>query len=141
MNSFKPEGFQCITPYLTLRNLAEFVDFAEKGLGAIVLSKVDHEGTVHHAEFQFGDSMVMAGEAKDETSVAPAMLYFYVPDCDAAHKKALNAGASSILEPQDQVYGDRNGAVKDRWGNQWWFATHKEKVSEEEIAKRMEQSQ
>ena len=33
-------------------------------------------------------------------------------------------------------YGDRNAGVKDSFGNQWWFATHIEDVSDAEIAKR-----
>ena len=127
MSDFKPAGFQCITPYLTLNNLADFVKFAETGLGAQLLSKMEDNGEVQHAELKFNDSMVMAGQSKDSNSTIPAMLYFYVKDCDAAYKVALDAGASSIMEPKDQVYGDRNAAVKDNWGNQWWFATHKEK--------------
>jgi len=47
----------------------------------------------------------------------------YVEDCDAMYKRALSAGAKSILEPKDQPYGDRQGAVEDEWGNQWFVST------------------
>ncbi len=139
MNNFKAEGFQAITPYLTLKNLKDFIDFAEKGLGAKTVSKMDQgDGTIVHAELKFDDSNVMAGEAPNESF--PAMLYFYVKDCDKSYSKAIEAGASSLMEPKDQPYGDRNAAVKDKWGNQWWFATHKETVSNEEIMKKMKNS-
>ena len=36
----------------------------------------------------------------------------------------------------DQFYGDRGGAFEDPFGHVWYFATHKEDVSSEEIARR-----
>jgi PhnB protein len=38
---------------------------------------------------------------------------------------------------QDQFYGDRSGSVVDPFGYHWWFSTHKEDVSPEEMKKRM----
>ncbi len=64
------------------------------------------------------------------------MIYLYVEDTDAAYQRALKAGATSVMEPADQFYGDRNGAVKDASGNEWWIATHVEDVSPEEMEKR-----
>ena len=34
-----------------------------------------------------------------------------------------------MSEPDDQRYGDRNGAVKDAFGNQWYIPTHIKDVS------------
>jgi len=53
----------------------------------------------------------------------PAQFYLYVPDADAAYRRALEAGAVSVTEPADQPYGDRNAGVKDVFGNQWFVAT------------------
>jgi hypothetical protein len=50
--------------------------------------------------------------------------------------RALQAGATSLMEPTDQFYGDRSAGVQDQVGNQWWIATHQEDVPPEEIAKR-----
>lgn len=66
----------------------------------------------------------------------PTMFYMYVPDCDAMYKKALKAGAESIRLPADQFYGDRSGAVRDKAGNQWFFATPKRRPSSAELKKR-----
>ncbi|MBI4484106.1 MAG: VOC family protein, partial [Acidobacteria bacterium] len=62
----------------------------------------------------------------------------YVNDTDAVYRRALRAGATSMMEPADQFYGDRNAGVKDPFGNHWWIATHKEDVPREELAKRAE---
>ena len=69
----------------------------------------------------------------------PTMLYMYVEDVDAVYKKAMEAGGKSVMEPIDQFYGDRSGAVEDMAGNQWWIATRKENVSSEELMRRSAQ--
>src|SRR5206468_1707240 len=62
--------------------------------------------------------------------------HLYVDDVDAAYDRALQAGGESLREPQDQFYGDRSAGIKDRFGNQWWLATHVEDVSMEEMQRR-----
>jgi uncharacterized glyoxalase superfamily protein PhnB len=64
------------------------------------------------------------GEAQGPYQPMPTMFYLYVPNCDELYRRALAAGATSISEPKDQPYGDRSGAVKDVFGNQWYIATH-----------------
>ena len=41
----------------------------------------------------------------------PCALLLYVQDADAVYKRALQAGATSVMEPADQFYGDRQGGV------------------------------
>jgi PhnB protein len=43
------------------------------------------------------------------------------------------------MPPQDMFYGDRHGGVRDSNGNEWWFATHIEDVSPEEMNRRHEE--
>lgn len=95
------------------------------------------DGTIVHAEVIVGDSVIMMGQARKKSDVTKAMLYVYVKNTDVTYKRALKAGASSILKPVNQFYGDRNAGVKDTFGNQWWIATHVEDVSQEEMIKRM----
>jgi PhnB protein len=86
--------------------------------------------------------MVLIGQAaKDQPAekLMPAMLYMYVEDVDAVYRKAIGAGGESILEPRDQFYGDRVGAVRDLTGNQWWIASQKEEMSPEEMTRRAAQ--
>jgi PhnB protein len=42
---------------------------------------------------------------------------------DAAFRRAIAAGATSIGEPADRPYGERAGFVRDTFGNQWYIAT------------------
>ena len=89
-----------------------------------------------HAQVKIGDSPVMMGEVWGEFPAKTAALYLYVPDTDALYKRALAAGAVSILEPMDMFYGDRNGGVRDFAGNEWCFATHIEDVPPAELERR-----
>ena len=134
-----PDGFHTLTPYLIVEGVPKLINFLEKAFDA----KVKHcskrpDGTIMHAEVQIGNSIAMMGEASDQWKALPCALYMYVVDADATYKRALEAGATSLMEPADQFYGDRNGGVKDPVGNLWWIGTHKEDVSPEEIARRAE---
>jgi PhnB protein len=89
-----------------------------------------------HAELRIGDSVVMLADAAGDFKPLPCALYLYVPDADATYRRALEAGATSVMEPANQFYGDRNAGVKDPTGNQWWIGTHVEDVPPEEMARR-----
>jgi PhnB protein len=80
---------------------------------------------------------MLADEAPERTR--PGMLHVYVEDCDATYARALEAGAESLMEPSDQFYGDRMAGVQDLAGNQWFFATRVEDLSDEEMVRRAEQ--
>jgi uncharacterized glyoxalase superfamily protein PhnB len=67
-----------------------------------------------------GTSLEM-GEAHGEAQPMPPVLYTYVEDVDAAHERAVKAGAASVQSPTDQPYGDRTAWLKDAWGNVWYL--------------------
>lgn len=132
-----PDGYHTVTPYLVVDDASAILSFIERAFGGTVRSRyLSPDGRVMHAEAQIGDSRVMLGEASGEWPGMPAMLHLYVEDVDAVYRQALEAGATSVREPQDMFYGDRSGGVRDAAGNQWWLATHVEDVSAEEMARR-----
>jgi uncharacterized glyoxalase superfamily protein PhnB len=89
-----------------------------------------------HATLRIGDSMVMIAQATEPAHAMPASLYLYLPNVDATYQLAIKAGATSVMEPADQFYGDRCGGVKDSAGNQWFLATHIEDVQVGELKRR-----
>jgi PhnB protein len=134
-----PDGYHAVTPYLVVQGAAKLIDFLKQAFDAQETFRMPMpDGTIMHAEVKIGDSMMMMGEASEQWKPMPAALYLYVTDADAVYKRALQAGATSIMEPADQFYGDRHGGVKDPSGNMWWIATHKEDVAPEELKKRAE---
>ena len=68
------------------------------------------------------------------------MLYMYVADVDSLYRQAALAGGKSIMEPVNQFYGDRSGAIEDPSGNQWWIASHIEDMSDAELVERGKKS-
>lgn len=62
-----------------------------------------------------------------------------VKDVDTVYQRALAVGATSVMEPADQFYGDQGASVTDKFGNNWWIATHVEDVSAEETMRRMKE--
>jgi len=132
-----PDGYQAVIPYLIVDNAAGLVDFIRDGLGGEVMMQMTNpDGSIGHTEIRVEGCVVMLSQAHGDYPAMPCMLYVYVPDVDATYRRAIGAGATSVREPRDEFYGDRSGGVRDLCGNQWWFGTHKEKVSMEELERR-----
>jgi PhnB protein len=135
--NYIPEGYHTVTPYLVVSGVADLLTFLKEAFDAEQREYLTSpDGGIMHAEVKIGDSVVMMGETSNESEAIPALLYLYVEDVDAAYKRAIEAGATSLREPEDQFYGDRSAAVRDACGNQWWLATHVEDVPADEMQKR-----
>ena len=136
-----PEGYHTATPYLMVQGAAELIEFLRQAFDARELHRMASPGgKIMHAELKIGDSPVMLSDAQGQWQPMPAAIYLYVADADTTYNRAVKAGATSIMPVSDQFYGDRNGGVKDRWGNMWWIATHKEDVPPEELEKRAKEA-
>ncbi len=135
-----PAGYHSITPYLFVKGVPRLIEFLKQAFDAAeVHRQARPDGTIMNAELRIGDSMLMMGEMPPGRQPMPAMLYLYVNDADTVYHQAVRAGGISVMEPTDQFYGDRSGAVDDPSGNQWWIATRKADLSSEEIATRSAQ--
>lgn len=136
-----PDGYHTITPYLIVKDVDMQIDWMKRALGAVEKHvSPGPDGKAMHAELRVGTSNVMLGRAAEQWPAQQGMYYLYVEDCDAWHERAVAEGARSVMEPADQFYGDRNAGVVDPAGISWWFATHKEDVGDEELARRAEES-
>lgn len=119
--------FGTVTPYLTVPSVHEEIDFVTKVFGAE--GKIYGLGSAggYHSEYQIGDSMVMIGGGGEGSSWKgtphPASLHVYVKDVDAVYERAVQAGATSLMVPTNQEYGDRDAAVIDSGGNHWYIGT------------------
>jgi len=123
--TYVQDGLRTVTPYLHPLRVEPFINFLKRALGAEEIAKyASPDGVIQHAQIRIGDSVLEMGEAHGPYQPMRAMFYLYVPDVDAIYSRALSAGAASIYAPKDQPYGDRTGAVKDTFGNEWHLATH-----------------
>lgn len=140
-----PEGYHTATPYLTIRNAAQALDFYKRAFGATeVMRMTSPDGRVGHAEIRIGDSAIMLSDEFPDMDArspqmiggSPVMIHLYVEDADALVKRAVDAGATLQRPVEDQFYGDRAGKLADPFGHVWWIATHVEDVPPQEIEKR-----
>ena len=143
-----PEGYSTLTPYLAVEDASTAIDFYQRALGAKERVRMPGPGgSIMHAEIEIGDSLFMISDPFPQTNTTPpkelggtsVSLMLYVEDVDAAYKQAVDAGATSLMEPDDMFWGDRFGSVQDPFGHSWTIATHVEDVSPEEMQKRSEE--
>ena len=134
---FKPRDYHTVTPYLVVEGAGQLIEFMVGVLGGTEMMRLPGpDGRLGHAEVRVGDSVVMLADALTPGDVMPAMLHLYVEDSDATYKRTIDRGATSLREPTTEFYGDRMAGVQDAFGNKWYFATHVEDVSDDEMARR-----
>ena len=121
---YVPEGLNDVNVYMHPLRAEPVISFLKRAFGAEELEKfASPDGVVHHAKVRVGTSVLEMGEAHGQYQPTASVLYLYVPDVDATYRRAIQAGATSISEPADQPYGDRNAGVKDAFGNTWYIAS------------------
>jgi PhnB protein len=140
-----PEGYQTVTPYLAVDDAAQAIEYYKKAFGATELVRMGPPGgAIGHAELQIGDSRVMLADPFPQASTKPprelggtsVSVFMSVEDVDAFVKQAVDAGATLLMEPADQFWGDRLGTIQDPFGHSWSIASHVEDLTPEEIAER-----
>ncbi|HEX2455011.1 MAG TPA: VOC family protein [Vicinamibacterales bacterium] len=122
--SYKPEGYNSVSPYLIVDGAARTIEFLQRAFGAVELRRFpDPSGKVVHAEVRIDDTVVMLADSAEGWPPVPSHVHVYVRDVDAIYKRALEAGASSIQEPVKKEDEDKRSGVKDAGGTTWWIST------------------
>jgi PhnB protein len=143
-----PDGYESAIPYLSCRNAALALDFYKKAFGATELFRMAQpDGRIGHAEMQIAGAKIMLADEFPEMDVrspqslggSPVGIHIYVADVDALADRAVAAGAKLLRPIADQFYGDRSAILEDPYGHRWFFATHKEDVSPEELKRRQQE--
>ena len=123
----EPEGG--LTPHLAIGagKAAQAIDFYKKAFAAEELMRhAADDGRLMHAHLMVnGHSLMLhdhfaehhgGQELSDPTGV---MLHLQVNDPDAWWNRAIDAGASVVMELADQFWGDRYGQIRDPFGHVW----------------------
>jgi PhnB protein len=144
----KPAGYTALTPFLVCSPAAEAIAFYEAVFGAKTVQRMDGpDGSVPHAELDFGDGRLQLGDPNDDYDLtAPgdrsdnrvsSSTCVYVPDVDAVFAVAVARGARVREEPSTFVTGDRFASVIDPFGHRWAIMTRVEDISPEEADRRL----
>lgn len=140
-----PDNYPQLVPYLIVDGAASAIEFYTGVFGATARMRLPGpDGKLGHAELEIGEAVVMLADENPEMDIrgpravggTPVTLHVYVDDADAAFKRAVQGGATSLRPVEEQFYGDRSGQFEDPYGHRWNVATHVEDVSEEEMQRR-----
>ena len=124
-DKYTPDAVQTVQVFLHPLKAAPVADFLTRAFGAEELGRYTSPvGVIAHTTVKIGDSTLEMADAHGIYEPMPTTFYLYVPNPDATYASALQAGATSIYPVADQPYGDRNGGIKDPFGNTWYVATH-----------------
>ncbi|HWX22953.1 MAG TPA: VOC family protein [Candidatus Binatia bacterium] len=138
-----PDGFNTITPHIVVSDAAKAIEFYKKAFGAQEIERfTGPDGkSIMHAQLKIGGSMLMLGNEFPPSCLSPksrggtsVTLHLYVENTDSVFDRAVKAGCTVKMPVSDQFWGDRYGQVEDPFGHQWAIATHKQDLTQDQIA-------
>src|SRR5688572_26446038 len=123
-----PTGQENLIPHLVCDGCSKAIEFYKKAFGAVEVQRSPGpDGRIMHASMRIGNSFVFLnddfpeycdGKSESPTGLkgTPVTFHQYVEDCDAAIKRAVDAGATVQMPAMDMFWGDRYGVVTDPFG-------------------------
>lgn len=136
-----------VCAYLCVRGAAEAIDFYTHVFGAReILRFVEPSGRIGHAELALGPVTLMLADEYPELGIRSPLafggtgttLHLHVDNVDVLAARAVEAGATVLMEPADQSHGERQCRLRDPFGHEWLLGHSLENVSPEEIKTRLE---
>ena len=117
-----------VVAYLSVEGALKCADFYQKAFAAELayVNPPDDSGRTMHVHLYINGSSVMLSDPYPEhgcgyVPAAGISLMQPVKDVDAAWQRAVDAGCTGNMAPQDMFWGDRYGQCKDPYGVTWAF--------------------
>lgn len=117
--------------YVSYRNAAAALGWLS-ACGFTIVRRIDDDGgRVLHAEVRLGQAVVMVSNNDDDFDDTVLVdrpsahgLYLMVDDVDALYARAVAAGATPVIPPEDTEWTTRRARVLDPEGNEWTFGSY-----------------
>lgn len=131
--------------YLRVDDAKAAMQFYAAAFGAVEKFRlVEPSGRIGHAEMLLGPCILMLSDPFPEFGLnAPrgdgdtgCSLHLHVDDADAVSAKAVAAGATILMPPTNQFYGERACRIRDPFRHTWLIGHEIEKVTPEEMQRR-----
>ncbi len=131
---------QVVTPHLVVNDANAAIEFYKKALGASEVMRMPAQDgkRLMHSEIHVGGGrifvmddfpehrsahgMVDAVFPPDQIKGTSVTMHLEVENCDAAVKRAADAGATVTMAPWDAFWGARYARIMDPFGHSWSFA-------------------
>jgi PhnB protein len=140
-----PNSIHEVFAYLRVSNTEQAMRFYAEAFGAVENFRLtEPSGRIGHAEMQLGPAVLMLSDPFPEFGLlAPpgdrdigCLVHLHVDDADALSARAVAAGATMLMPPTDQFYGERSCRLRDPFGHSWLIGHEIEKVTPEEMQRR-----
>ena len=131
--------------YIAVADAARAIEFYSKAFGAREKFRLtEPSGRIGHAELDFDGITLMLSEEYPEYGIrgpqalggTPVTIHLHVDNADEMIRRAVEAGARLEMEPTDQFYGERSGAIRDPFGHRWNIGHSIEEVAPDEMQRR-----
>jgi len=141
----KPLVIHEVFTYLRVRDTDEAMRFYAAAFGAEEIFRLtEPNGRIGHAEMRLGPAVLMLSDPYPEYGMnAPAedadmgcTVHLHVENADALAEQAVAAGATMLMPPTDQFYGERSCRLRDPYGHTWLLGHEIEKLTPEEMQQR-----
>ena len=127
-----------IIPALRYRKAPEAIEWLCRAFGFEKHLVVPNEtGGIAHAQLSHGNGMIMLSSTEGQSEFGRLIAQpdeignretqcccLIVSDPDAHYARAKAAGATVIMEIQDNDYGGRGYACRDPEGHHWWIGSY-----------------
>jgi uncharacterized glyoxalase superfamily protein PhnB len=134
-----------VFPYLMVRDAKAAIAFYQQAFDATELVRlVEPSGRIGHVELKLGPAVLMVCDEYPEYGmVGPrgdqftgCTIHLHVDNADAMGERAVAAGATMLMPPTDQFYGERSCRLRDPFGHTWLIGHSIEKLAPEEMQRR-----
>ena len=134
----KQDKMPPVTPYLTVKGAADAIAFYQKAFGATENARMPAQDgkrlmhadiTINGGRILMSDEFPEHGEecggvvraptASNPAGLAIALHYTKPADIDATFRRAVEAGCTSLQEPQDTFWDARFAMLSDPFGHRW----------------------
>lgn len=117
-----------VVAYLSVEGAIKAGEFYKKAFAAeqVHVNPPDSQGRTMHVHLYINGGSVMLSDPYPEhgcpyVPAAGFSLMFPVKDVDGWWQRAVDAGCTGIMQPQDMFWGDRYAQCKDPFGITWAF--------------------
>jgi PhnB protein len=132
-------------PYLCVKDAGAAIEFYKRVFGAEELFRLtEPSGRIGHAEIKLGPATLMLSDEFPEYGFkgpaadarATVTIHLHVANADKMTQQAADAGATVLMKPTDQFYGERSSRVRDPFGHEWLLGHSIEEMSPAEMQRR-----
>lgn len=105
------------------------------------------EGEIAHAEIKVGPAILMLSGEYPELDIRSPKFYggsgtaihLHIDDVDSLAENIRATGSEILMEPKDQLHGERQCRFRDPFGHEWLLGHEIEKLTPEEMQKRIDE--